>query len=387
MVKRLNKNEYLTIGLCARHSAQMGTNMRRLSTMQLLPGMIAARDVVGFDGEQLLAQGTKLTDKLITKLEMYGVLTVFIEDSIPLPPPSELVAAPREPSYSQRIRLTPAFQEFKREYTLNLDSFRSVINAVVEKNVKLDIDALLKQSLDIAALGQGQVGILAMLQNMREYDDSTYTHCINVALLCNVFAGWLHFDKPQIELATSCGLLHDLGKLLVPHNILTKPSNLTENEYEKIQQHPIDGYQLLKAQGVNIHIQNAALMHHERIDGSGYPLHYRGSQIDKYARIVAIADVYDAMTATRVYRGPMCPFRVIEIFESEGFQKYDVEFLLVILQNIVNTYIQNRCRLSDGREGDIIYINKDKLSRPVVQCGTQYVNLAEYPDLTVEALL
>lgn len=387
MVKRLNKNESLTIGLCARHSAQMGTNMRRLSTMQLLPGMIAARDVVGFDGEQLLAQGTKLTDKLITKLEMYGVLTVFIEDSIPLPPPSELVAAPREPSYSQRIRLTPAFQEFKREYTLNLDSFRSVINAVVEKNVKLDIDALLKQSLDIAALGQGQVGILAMLQNMREYDDSTYTHCINVALLCNVFAGWLHFDKPQIELATSCGLLHDLGKLLVPHNILTKPSNLTENEYEKIQQHPIDGYQLLKAQGVNIHIQNAALMHHERIDGSGYPLHYRGSQIDKYARIVAIADVYDAMTATRVYRGPMCPFRVIEIFESEGFQKYDVEFLLVILENIVNTYIQNRCRLSDGREGDIIYINKDKLSRPVVQCGTQYVNLAEYPDLTVEALL
>lgn len=370
-----------------RPNAQMGINMRRLSTMQLLPGMIAARDVIGFDGQQLLTQGTKLTDKLITKLEMYGVLTVFIEDSVPMPPPSELVAAPREPSYSQRIRLTPAFQEFKSEYTLNLDSFRTVINAVAEKNVKLDIDALLKQSLDIAALGQGQVGILAMLQNMREYDDSTYTHCINVALLCNVFAGWLHFGRSQIELATACGLLHDLGKLLVPHNILTKPSNLTENEYERIQQHPIDGYQLLKAQGVNIHIQNAALMHHERIDGSGYPLHYKGPQIDKYARIVAIADVYDAMTATRVYRGPMCPFRVIEIFETEGFQKYDVEFLLVILENIVNTYIQNRCRLSDGREGDIIYINKDKLSRPIVQCGTQYVNLAEYPDLTVEALL
>lgn len=361
--------------------------MKRLSTMQLLPGMITARDVTDVDGQQLLPQGTELTDKLITKLEMYGVLTVYIEDSIPLPPPSEMAAAPREPSYSQRIRLTPAFQEFKREYTLNLDSFRSVINAVAEKHVKLDINALLKQALDIASLGQGKVSILAMLQNMREYDDSTYTHCINVALLCNVFAGWLHFDQAQIELATTCGLLHDLGKLLVPYDILTKPTSLTENEYEKIQQHPIDGYQLLKEQGVNIHIQNAALMHHERIDGSGYPLHYRGSQIDKYARIVAIADVYDAMTATRVYRGPMCPFRVIEIFESEGFQKYDVEFLLVILENIVNSYIQNRCRLSDGREGDIIYINKDKLSRPVVQCGTQYVNLAEHPDLTVEALL
>lgn len=240
--------------------------MKRLSTMQLLPGMITARDITDIDGQQLLPRGTTLTDQLITKLEMYGVLTVHIEDNIPLPPPSELAAAPREPSYSQRIRLTPAFQEFKREYTLNLDSFRSVINAVAQKHVKLDIDVLLKQALNIASLGQGKVSILAMLQNMREYDDSTYAHCINVALLCNVFTGWLHFGKSQIELATTCGLLHDLGKLLVPHDILTKPAGLTENEYEKIQQHPIDGYQLLREQGVNIHIQNAALMHHERMD-------------------------------------------------------------------------------------------------------------------------
>lgn len=123
------------------------------------------------------------------------------------------------------------------------------------------------------------------------------------------------------------------------------------------------------------------------MDGSGYPLHYRGSQIDKYARLVAIADVYDAMTAKRVYRGPLCPFRVIELFESEGFQKYDVEYLLVILENIVNTYIQTPCRLSDGREGDIIYINRTNLSRPIVQCGAKYVDLSEHPSLSVETLL
>ena len=138
---------------------------------------------------------------------------------------------------------------------------------------------------------------------------------------------------------------------------------------------------------MNEHICNAALMHHERCDGSGYPLGLRGSQIDAYAKIVAIADVYDAMTAARVYRGPICPFRVIEIFEAEGLQKYDVKYVLCFLENIVNSYIQNRCRLSDGREGEIIFINKLKFSRPVVRCGNEYVDLAENPTLYIESLL
>lgn len=361
--------------------------MKRLSTMQLVPGMITGADILDMDGQLILAKGTELTDRLITKLDMYGILTVSITDNIPLPEAPEIISAPREPSYSARIRNSPAFRQFRQEYELNLTSFKQAINRVVEKNMPLDIEELLTQALNITALGENPNSILSMLHNMREYDDSTYAHCINVALLCNIFATWLRFDKRQIQLATGCGLLHDVGKLHIPHHILAKPSHLTENEYSEIQKHPVIGYRLLKKAGASIHIQNAALMHHERMDGSGYPLHCQSTQIDKYARIVAIADVYDAMTATRVYRGPMCPFRVIELFESEGFRKYDVEYLLVILENIVNTYIQNRCRLSDGREGDIIYINKFNLSRPIVQCGTQYVDLSECPHLTVEMLL
>ena len=96
----------------------------------------------------------------------------------------------------------------------------------------------------------------------------------------------------------------------------------------------------------------------------------------------------DAMTAARVYRGPLCPFKVIEIFEAEGLQRYDVNFVLTFLENISNTYIQNRCRLSDGREGQIIFINKYSLSRPIVQCGDEYVDLSNSPNsLFIESLL
>ena len=363
-----------------------GTNfMRRLSTMQLIPGMTIAQDVFSYDHDLLLSQGTELNDKLITKLGLYGVLTVYIEDKEP--PAAPVPKVSQEPSYYDRIKQSPDFQKFKAEYEQNMDYFKESINAVVERNIKLDVETLLSNSLEMISHISNQFSVLDILQNMREYDDSTFAHSMNVALISNLLATWLRFSEEGIKRATICGLLHDVGKMQIPYSIISKPGQLSDEEFEMIREHPITGYQLLFSQNMDQYICNAALQHHERYDGSGYPLHLKGTQIDRYARVVAIADVYDAMTAARCYRGPLCPFRVIELFEAEGFQKYDVEYLLPFLRNVVNTYIRNRCRLSDGREGDIIYINNDKLSRPVVQCGTEYVNLAEEPDLSITDLL
>ena len=362
--------------------------MKRLSTMQLLPGMIVARDVLTYDRQMVLAKDTILTDRLITKLDLHGILTIFVEDT-PAEPGSELLPDEGDGglSYSQRIQNSPVFKRFKADYELNAESFKNALNAVVERNIELDVSTLLRNTLDMVAAGKGQIGILDMLQNMREYDDSTFTHCLNVGLISNVLATWLKFSPEEIEMATACGLFHDIGKLMIPHAIITKPGKLNSHEYAMIQKHPIIGYQLLQAQNVDDHIRNAALMHHERSDGGGYPMRLVDNQIDPYARLVAIADVYDAMTAARVYRGPLCPFRVIEIFEQEGFEKYHVEYLLTFLENVVNTYIRNRCLLSDGREAEIVFVNKDKLSRPMVRCGEQYINLANEPDLFIKDIL
>lgn len=365
--------------------------MKKLSTLQLVPGMIVAESVLSYDHQLILSKGTILTDKLITKLDLYGVLFINIENSQPAvpvdPDTSKEVTRPADLTYSDRIKLSPSFQQFKKDYELNVESFKTVVNDVVERNSKLDVNALLHDCLDIITSDKGQFSIMDMLHNMREYDDSTFTHCLNVALIANVFGTWLKWGPEEIELATMCGLLHDIGKLLVPHAIITKPGKLSAEEYAQIKKHPISGYQLLLEQDVNEHVLYSALMHHERCDGTGYPMRLVGKQIDQYARIIAIADVYDAMTAARVYRGPLCPFRVIEIFETEGFQKYDVEYLLIFLEHVVNSYIQNQCRLSDGREGTIIAVNKDKLSKPFVIVEGQYINLADYENLTITELL
>ncbi len=358
--------------------------MKKLYTLELVPGMTVAENVMSFNHQLILTKGTILNDNLITKLDLYGVLSIYVEDAIPA---ADSVRIPSQPSHFERIKNQPEFKKFKEKYEENIDSFRDVISNVVEKNMQLDVKKLLSSSLEVISSSKGKISVFDMLHNMREYDDSTFAHCMNVGLICNLLAHWMKMDEAEAELATACGLLHDIGKLLIPREIITKPGKLSAEEFMVIQKHPTIGYQMLREQNVDEHICNAALMHHERIDGTGYPYHLTGEKLDKYARMVAITDVYDAMTAARVYRGPLCPFRVIEIFESEGYQKYDVEFLLVFMENVVNTYIQNRCRLSDDREGEIIFINKNKLSRPIVQCGSQYVNLMDYPELTITTLL
>lgn len=359
--------------------------MKRLTTQQLVPGMIVADDVITSKHQLILPKDTVLTDSQIMKLDLYGILTLHVKDEVMADP--RPLPAPEGQSYFTRIKESPEFKAFKKVYEAEVDSFKNMINQVVEKNTQLDVKELLNRFLEMVMDTAGHASILDMLHNMREYDDSTFAHCLNVGLICNVFAHWLQLSDAEVEMATTCGLLHDVGKLLVPHEIITKPGKLTDLEYYQVKKHSFEGYQLLMKQNIHEHICNAALMHHERSDGSGYPLGLKDAEIDTYAKMVSIADVYDAMTSARVYRAPICPFKVIEIFELEGLQRYDVGFVLCFLENIVNTYIQNRCRLSDGREGTIIFINKPKLSRPMVQCGDQYVNLAETPDLCIEALL
>lgn len=358
--------------------------MKRLTTSQLIPGMVVAQDVLSIDHQMILNKDTVLTDNMIVKLDMYGILTVYINKAIPLSggsvPPGEL-------SYSARIKSSEEFKKFKAQYEKEVDSFKIAINEVVERNAALDVTALLKHSLDMLDKADGKIAIFDMLQNMREYDDTTYAHCLNVGLICNIFASWLKLSPEETELVSACGLLHDIGKLLIPLSIINKPGKLTDMEYNEMKKHPHTGYRLLTSKKINEHICNAALMHHERCDGSGYPLGLKRDQIDRFAKIVAIADVYDAMTAARVYRGPMCPFQVIEIFESEGFQKYDVQYIMTFLEHVADTYIRNRCLLSDNRTGDIIFIDRNHLSRPIVQCGTEYVNLAEEPEIFIECLL
>ena len=129
-------------------------------------------------------------------------------------------------------------------------------------------------------------------------------------------------------------------------------------------------------------------MHHERCDGTGYPAGITQEYIDDFALIVAIADVYDAMTAARAYREPLCAFQVIDSFEKDGLHKYKPKYILTFLKRIVNAYQSNRVMLSNGKSGNIVFINDKALAKPIVELsdGT-FIDLSKDHSVSIVATL
>ncbi len=389
--------------------------MKHVRTDILLPGMIVATDII-VDGQLILPKGLTLTDRAIYRLSTYNIKDIRIEDPVDMDVEEiedeeenkedgiasvadallgmtaeehdTVIPEFEEPSHFEKLKASPQYQQFRSEFTENVGSLKASLNEIVEKNTPVKVDELIGNTMKIIASQSNTYSVFDMLHNMRDFDDLTFTHSMNVAMICNVFAQWLGMSPDEVKLATACGTLHDIGKLRIDDEIIKKPGKLTDEEFKTIQSHPIFGYRLLQNQKISEHIKLSALEHHEKCDGSGYPMHLPGDKIDRFAKLVAIADVYDAMTSNRVYRKGMCPFKVIEIFEQEGLQKYDVVFIMTFLESVVNTYIDNRVALSDGRIGTVKWINKQRLSKPMVQLENgSFLELAKNPDLSITQIL
>ncbi|MCR5391448.1 MAG: HD-GYP domain-containing protein [Lachnospiraceae bacterium] len=385
--------------------------MKHVRTSILIPGMVVATDVI-HEGQLILPKGLTLTDRAIYRLSTYDIKDIRIEDPVGyeveeiedeehehVPSVSEALTgikledtAPpeefNEPSHFEKLKNSTQYKEFRSNFTENVEELKASLNEIVEKNTPVNVDNLIGDTLKIIDSQSNTFSVFDMLHNMRDFDDLTYTHSMNVAMICNVFAQWLGMSADEVKLATSCGMLHDIGKLQIDDAIIKKPGKLTDAEFKTIQSHPVLGYRILQKQNISEHIKLSALMHHEKCDGSGYPVHLTADKIDRFAKLVTIADVYDAMTANRVYRNGMCPFKVVEIFEQEGLQKYDVIFIMTFLESVVNTYIDNRVRLNDGRIGTVKWINRQRLSKPMLQLenGT-FLELAKNPEISIEQIL
>lgn len=363
--------------------------MGRVYISRLLPGMVLEADVYNEADQLVLPEGLKLNDKSIAKLTYYGITSVRIadvEDILEEEPEVEDETGSEE-SYSERLKQTEEYKVFKKNYENTVSDLQSFLSDVVEKNLPPDTSDIMEKVTQMLHPPTGDVNVFDMIRNMKHFDDMTYVHCLNVGLICNVFAKWLGMTGPEIELATQCGILHDIGKLKIPESIIKKPAKLTDDEFKLIKTHPVEGYKILRECDVDEHVKLAAFQHHEKTDGSGYPMGITGEKMDPYAKLVCIADIYEAMTAVRIYRGSLSPFQVIEAFESEGLQKYDTRMIMTFLENIVNTYLLNRVRLSDGREGDIVFINKQRLSKPTIKCGDDFVDLTKENNVSISAIL
>lgn len=351
--------------------------------------MVTAADIFTYDNQLIISKGTIITDKIITRLKFYAIYDIMIAlaDGEPEDFPDETVSLFHNEPYRERVKNTREFKVFQRRFDKSVEVMQGKINNVVQSTEEIDIDYLISDIKVLFGSCRNGIHLFDMIHSLRGYDDLTYIHSMNVALISSMIGTWLQMSKADINMLMLAAILHDIGKLTIPSTILKKPSRLSDEEYVIIKTHAMRGYNLLRPRNIDDRVKLAAMMHHERCDGTGYPLGLQGKQIHAFAKIVAIADVYDAMTSARVYRSSLCPFEVIRLFETEGLSMFDPRFIMTFLDHMCVSYLNNDVVLSNKIQGKIVMMNKNFLSKPVVQVGEQYIDLSKDPTLTIEALL
>lgn len=390
--------------------------MRQIPITALTPGMVTAEDILSYDQETIVPKGIILTENIISRLEGYSIYYVQIEENLivdmstPMANSAVLmqnasVAHLYTPgnsadSSSKAPAESRQFQRFSQGFERCVEHYENNLMKSLYRNEPFRANELLKETIALMHQDRQEVSIFDMLLNMHNAEDSVYTHCIDVALISNVLARWLHFSEADQMMAAACGLFHDVGKLMLPSGLLRKPGKLTPDEFEIVKTHTTEGFHLLGRCGnIPDPVKNAALMHHEKCDGSGYPYGLTGDEIDKFSKIVTIADIFDAMTSERVYRAAMCPFSVIKHFEDDGIQKYEIRYILTFLENVSNAYLNHKVTLSNGMEGNVIFINPNNFSRPVIRTEnneiidlqqsyyTSMLQLANNKNISIETII
>ena len=385
---------------------------KRILTSRATQNMIVADDVYTSDDKLVIPEGTVLTEDIIDSLKEYGVFAIRIkvdddgnnaaaENEKVMPDGDEVLKEQRQEiknsaeqeheSFLKQVKESKEFEVFHSAFVDSVDNLKNVFSKVVMHNEQIDGESILSDVENVVSKGRNSIHILDMLQCMRGYDDVTYVHSVNVALLSNMIGRIVYQDisDEELKVLTLAGLLHDIGKMMVPDNIIQKKGRLTLPEYNLVKTHVLFGNNILKGiDNLDPRIAEVAMRHHERCDGTGYPGGYKREQIEPFARIVAIADTYDAMTSDRAYRAAICPFDVIEMFEREGIVKYDVAFLLPFLEKAVQAYMNSDVRLSTNQIGKVIMINKNEFSKPVVQVGDEFYDLSkETNDIVIDKVL
>ena len=209
--------------------------------------------------------------------------------------------------------------------------------------------------------------ILLKMHQLQSYDDYTYKHCLRVAMMSVTIGKSLDLPRNRMRDLCEAALLHDIGKRTINIDIIRKPGRLTDDEFAAIKKHPQNGYILLRKNGgYSEEIMNAVLMHHEKFDGTGYPLGLKGSQITYLSRIITVADVYDALTSNRPYRQPWSVAEAEEFMMGGANTHFDYEIIMAFLNAFAPYPVGEKVILSDGRHA-VVVSNNSNVLRPTIR--------------------
>lgn len=402
--------------------------MKKYGINDLKIGMVLANPVfLGNSDVELLSENIELTDRHLKLLVRLGIQEVMIKDgsldtSIELSN-EEQVEKMRETAEALGQAFdSDAFLNELNETELDEDEIRPVLTNVANANMVINVltgegnipidekhkdlvehtqkafDQLkTSNELDLASI-QRDVNkalpdmirnddVLMRLSQLKRSDNYTFDHSLRVSILATMIGKWLGYEKEQLSELAQASLLFDIGKLKIPDFVLTKAHKTKEEEFEIIKKHAQFGYAiLLKTEGVTNNIKYAALQHHERIDGTGYPLRLKAGQIHEFAKIIMVCDTFDAMTHDRPFKSKVSPFVAADYIQWHAGKIFDSKICYIFLKNLAVFYTGKEVLLSTNERGKIIYVDVNFPTRPVVQVDGKFVDLVAEKHITITEL-
>ena len=354
----------------------MEPTVKSISIYKLKPNMILAEDLI-LNGITLVAKNIALNSSMIKKiLEFYqsDTISIYAQEQVNLIP------------ISQNTRQENLIQteNILNHFSIRIDNFLNSIG----KNSELDLTEVRAMSKEILENLNDYDSILKSITNSRNIDEYLRRHCVNVALLSSMLGKWLNFSNKDLTLLTYSAFLHDIGKTKVNQTILNKPSKLTKLEFEEIKKHSVYSYELVRnISYLDESVSLGVLMHHERLDGSGYPLHLKEDKINDFAKIIGITDMFDAMTSDKVYSKKQNPFMVLEFMQHDCMGLFDYNYLTTFITQMSNYYTGEMVKLSNGSIGKIIKIDINNISKPLLSIDSNFIDLSTEKNIFITELL
>ena len=313
-------------------------------------------------GQTILAikPNTELNQDAIERLYRHGIKEVPVKKSASgiVMPTLGITVPPVKPLMDDSLK-KKAIEGVRNLFTLAESGTENMTTAY--QAIK-ELDNVVDQLIDTISSANADVHI----SDLKSYDEYTYHHSLSVAVLAIAIGKGMGFGSDMLKKLGQAAILHDIGKLLVPIEIINKPGKLTDKEFAIAQQHAIEGGNYFRNASIgDTELWTAIAYHHEKINGRGYPRGLRGEEIPLLSRIISVADVYDALTSYRSYRKPMLPAHAAEIIMGEVSQSFFYEVVSVFLESIKMYPINTVLELSNKRRG--VVVDNTNSMRPVLQ--------------------
>ncbi|MCD9022806.1 HD-GYP domain-containing protein [Cohnella silvisoli] len=337
----------------------------RVHITDVRPGDRLAEDIFNSFGLHVLSKGATLNEKELTRMYQHQIDYIEIEWR-----PSASSPQPEEPAQ------TPAFNPLLRPLYNDAIAGAEQLFERALKDGRIYEEDIQESFQPLVENFRAERDVVSLLLMLNSQDDYTYQHSVQVGMLSYYIARWLGWSEEETVRAGKAGFLHDIGKCKIDDVILSKPNKLTDEEFQEIKNHPKFGYDILKNSFDDPAVALAALQHHERMNGTGYPLGLTSENIHPMARVVAVADVYSAMISSRVYSDKRDLLHVLREMYELSFQELDPVITHTFIRHMVPNFIGKKVELTNGQTGTIVMTHPTDFFRPLVQVDEQFIDLS-----------